>query len=204
MALTQPSAFVTPQEYYARERAADHKSEYYQGEVFAMAGTTTRHSIIGTNLLGELYGRLKGSHCRPHNSDQRVKVAASGLRTYPDASVFCSKMEYDPEDEQRETAVNPTMLFEVLSESTEAYDRGIKSEQYRRIASLQAYVLISQRAAHVEHYERKEDGSWNFTEVSGLNTTMLLPALGIEIPLGDLYAGAELDEPPHLNVVKEG
>lgn len=204
MALPQPSTYVTPQEYYARERKADHKSEYYQGEIFAMAGTNTRHSIIGTNLLGELYGRLKGGHCRPHNSDQRIKVAATGLRAYPDASVFCSKMEYDPEDVQRETAVNPTMLFEVLSESTEAYDRGTKSEQYRRIASLQAYVLISQKTAHVEHYERREDGSWNFTEASGLETAMLLPALGIELLLGDLYAGAELDVPPHLNVVKEG
>ncbi|HSI61466.1 MAG TPA: Uma2 family endonuclease, partial [Candidatus Saccharimonadia bacterium] len=204
MALPQPSSFVTPQEYYARERLADHKSEYYQGEIFAMAGTTTRHSIIGTNLLGELYGRLKGGHSRPHNSDQRIKVAATGLRAYPDASVFCSKMEYDPEDEQRETAVNPTVLFEVLSESTEAYDRGAKSEQYRRIASLQAYVLINQGTAHVEHFERKDDGMWLLTEASGLDATLQLPALSIKLPLGDLYAGAELDAPLHLNVVKEG
>lgn len=126
MALPQSSAYITPQEYYARERAADYKSEYYQGEVFAMAGTTTRHAKIGTNLLGELYGRLKGGHGSTYNSDQRIKVAATGLRAYPDASVFCSKMEYDPEDEQRETAENPTMLFEVLSESTEAYDGGSK------------------------------------------------------------------------------
>ncbi len=204
MALPQPTAFVTPQEYYARERAADFKSEYYQGEVFAMAGSTTRHARIGTNLQGELYGRLKGGHCIPYNSDQRIKVAATGLRTYPDASVFCSRMEYDPDDEQRETAVNPTMLFEVLSDSTEAYDRGTKAEQYRRIVSLQAYALINQGTAHVEHFERQEDGTWRLTEASGLDATLRLSALGIDLPLADLYAGAELDVPPHLNVVKEG
>ncbi|MEZ0276044.1 MAG: Uma2 family endonuclease [Roseimicrobium sp.] len=203
MALPQPTAFVTPQEYYARERAADFKSEYYLGEVFAMAGTTARHARIGSNLLTELNLRLRGGSCASYTSDLRVKVQATGLRTYPDASVFCGKLEFDLEDKWKDTAVNPTMLFEVLSDSTEAYDRGTKAEQYRRIVSLKAYVLINQGTAHVEHFERQEDGTWRLTEASGLDSTLRLSALGIDLPLGDLYAGAELDEPPHLNVVRE-
>jgi Uma2 family endonuclease len=204
MALPQPSPFVTPQEYYARERAADHKSEYYQGEVFAMAGGTARHARIGANLLIGLGSRLRGGSCATFTGDLRVKVQATGLRTYPDASVFCSKMEFDLEDNWKETAVNPTMLFEVLSDSTEAYDRGSKSEQYRRIPSLQAYVLINQGTAHVEHFDRQGDGTWRLSEVSGLDSTLQLPALEIELPLDELYAGVELDVPPLLNVVKEG
>jgi Uma2 family endonuclease len=204
MALPKPSERVTPQEYYARERLADHKSEYYEGEILAMAGGTARHSRIGTNLTIRLGMRLEGGRCVPYNSDLRVKVQPTSLRTYPDASVFCGKIEFDPDDRWKETATNPTMLFEVLSDSTEAYDRGAKSEQYRRIASLKAYVLINQGTAHVEHFEREADGTWRLTEATGLEEVLKLPALGAEIPLAELYAGVEFDELPQLNVVREG
>ncbi len=204
MALPGTVEFVSPQEYYERERLADHKSEYYAGEVFAMAGSTARHSRIASNLLAELHARLKGGRCAPYNSDLRVKVQPTGLRAYPDVSVFCGPLDFDLDDKWKETAVNPTVLCEVLSDSTEAYDRGTKSAQYRRIPSLRAYLLISQNQAHVEHYERGADGTWLLTEAAGLDSTLKLPTLGIDLPLADLYAGAELDEPPSLNVVREG
>lgn len=202
MALPQTTKRCTPQEYYVLERAADYKSEFFGGEIFAMAGSSTRHALVGSNLLGELHARLKGRRCRPYNSDQRIKVKATGLRTYPDVSVFCGRMEYDPDDDQRETAVNPAMLFEVLSESTEGYDRGTKSTHYRSIESLQAYVLVSQHTPHVEMIERQQDGTWRLTEATGLEATLRMPAIEIEMPLAELYAGVEFDEPPQLKLVK--
>ncbi len=204
MPVPRPAERLSPEAYYARERTADHKSEYYAGEVFAMAGSSTRHALITSNVLGELHGRLKGGGCRAYTSDQRIKVQASGLRSYPDVSVFCGRMEYDLEDPWKETAVNPTMLFEVLSDSTLAYDRGVKSGEYRRIPSLRAYMLIDQAAAHVEHYERGSDGSWVLTEAYGLEASIKLTALGIELPLAELYAGVDLDAERRFNVVKEG
>jgi Uma2 family endonuclease len=110
-------------------------------------------------------------------------------------------MEYDPEDDQRDTTVNPTMLLEALSESTEGYDRGTKATHYRRIESLQAYALVSQHEPHVELFERQQDGAWRLTDATGMDATLPMPA--IEIPLADLYAGVEFDEPPHLKVVRE-
>jgi Uma2 family endonuclease len=201
--LSLPTALVTPREYYACERLADHKSEYRHGIVVAMTGKNSRHARIGTNLIAELNLRLRGRRCSAYTGDLRINVQATGLRTYPDASVFCGRPEFDEEDDWNETAINPTMLFEVLSDSTEAYDRGAKAEQYRRMESLLAYVHINQGSAHVEHFESQGDGTWSLTEASGRDSTLWLPVLGIELPLADLYDGAELDEPPCLHVAWE-
>ncbi|HSJ02370.1 MAG TPA: Uma2 family endonuclease [Verrucomicrobium sp.] len=203
MALPKPQVYFTPEEYYALERQTEEKNEYFQGEIFAMSGSTTRHARIGTNLLGELHASLKGKRCTPLNGDQRIKVSASGLRTYPDASVFCGPMEYDPEDSQRDTATNPTMLFEVLSDSTEGYDRGRKSENYRKIVSLQAYALISQDRPHIELFERQEDEHWRLTEASGTTASLALACIGVNLRLEDVYSGVEFDEIPSLTRVKE-
>ncbi len=189
---------LTPQEYYLFERKAPEKHEYFAGEVFAMAGSSTNHSKVGSNVLIELGVRLKGKRCSPYNSDQRIKVKSSGLRTYPDVSVFCGKMEYDEEDDQRHTATNPTVLFEVLSPSTEGYDRGTKAEHYRRIESLQAYALLGQDDAHVELYERQADGSWRLTEARGLDESLRLSVLDLELKLADIYDGVELNPVPQL------
>ena len=147
MTASQPIRRSTPAEYYRLEREAEYKSDYYQGEIFAMAGGTIRHSTICNNLGGELRNRLKGTPCRAYESNLRLKVLATGLRTYPDVSIYCSPLERDPEDPFAETLTNPTALFEVLSPSTEAYDRGLKAGNYRTISSLQAYILISQDRA---------------------------------------------------------
>src|SRR5437016_3013728 len=172
---------LTPAEYLAIERAAELRSEYYRGEMFAMAGGSARHSRIKTNVLVELGVRLKGHECAPYDSDLRVCVAATGLYTYPDASVICGPLEFD--DEHRDTVLNPTVLVEVLSESSEAYDRGKKFNHYRRIESLQEYLLVSQDEPKIEHYLRCDDGSWKLTEAAGLEVTLRLPSLGIDPPL---------------------
>jgi len=181
----------TPAEYYEMERQAVEKHDYYQGEiyeVYAMAGGTSTQSRIKTDLIGILCASLKGQPCQPYDSDQRIRVPATGLRTYPDASVFCGELEYDPDDEQRETATNPSVLFEVLSPSTEGYDRGLKAEHFRQIPSLQAYVLIAQDHPQVEVYARSEgSATWVLTEAKGCEASARIGAIGVSIPLGELY-----------------
>lgn len=131
-----------------------------------------------------------------HALDERSTRQSVPHRTphLPDASVFCDPMTYDDEDPYRETAINPTALFEVLSKSTEAYDRGIKSTQYRLISSLKVHVLVSQEEPHVELYERQDDSSWRFTEVSGKQASLLIASLGIRLSLAELYDRVEFEE----------
>ncbi|MEM7012419.1 MAG: Uma2 family endonuclease [Verrucomicrobiota bacterium] len=179
--------FITPEEYYRMERIATEKHDYYEGEIFNMSGGTTNHSKIKTDLLITLGVQLKGKPCQPLDSDQRVKVMETGLRTYPDASVFCEEIEYDSEDDQKETAINPTVVFEVLSDSNEEYDRGLKATNYRMIESLKAHLLISQNQPHVEMYERMEDGDWRFREVSGLDAEMEIRSIDVSIRLSEIY-----------------
>ena len=187
MTLARPVKRFTPQEYYRLERDAEYRSDYYDGEIFAMAGGTSRHSLIIMNIGGELRQRLKGRPCAAYESNQRLKIKATGLRTYPDLSVYCGTLEYDPEDPESETAMNPTVIFEVLSKSTEGYDRGFKAENYRKIESLKAYAFVSQRAAHVEIYERQTNGKWDLQEASGLDATVTFPSLDVELPLAEIY-----------------
>ncbi len=177
----------TPAEYYTLERAAEYKSDYFAGEIFAMAGGSTRHSLIKTNVSGSLWNRLRGKRCTPYDSDQRLKINSNGLRCYPDAAVYCGPLEYDSEDGQSETATNPTVIFEVLSKSTEAYDRGLKAEGYRTIESLKAYVLVSQDRPHVEIQERLPDGTWRLSWTAGLEGVVRLPEIEVELPLSELY-----------------
>jgi Uma2 family endonuclease len=187
MTRPQPLKRFTPEEYYLLERDAAYKSDYYDGEIFAMAGGTSRHSIIAVNIAGELRQQLKGRPCAPYESNQRLKVNATGLRVYPDVSVYCGPLEYDERDSGSETATNPTLLFEVLSRSTEAYDRGFKAENYRRIATLRAYVLVSQESPHVEVYERQSDDSWIFREEKELGAVIPLSAIGVTLALREIY-----------------
>lgn len=185
----------TPEQYYELERKAGHKSEFINGEIVAMAGGSSRHSLIKTNLLGELRSALKGRPCAPYDSDQRLRVPETGLRTYPDAAVYCGKLEYDPEDNQSETATNPTAVFEVLSDSTEAYDRGAKASHYRRLASLKAYILISQHLPLVEIFQVTPGKGWTVSEVSGLDANLAIPCLDISISLAEIYDRITFDGP---------
>ena len=173
-------------EYLEIERAAEFKSEFFGGEVFAMAGGTFRHSLISTNLAGELRTQLKGHHCTPYNSDLRVKIAATGLLTYPDVSVICGAPEFL--DGIEDTVLNPTLLAEVLSDSTEAYDRGKKFEHYRQIGTLRGYLLVSQKEPRIEQFSRQPDGRWLLIEAAGLDATLEVPSLHITLSLAEVFA----------------
>ncbi len=153
-----PKKPLTPQEYLARERLAEFRSEYYRGEVFAMAGASMQHTLIKDNLAAEARGQLKETPCRVMTSDMRVKVDVTGLYTYPDIAIV--RDEPQLEDDVFDTLLNPRALVEVLSDSTEKYDRGTKFAHYRQIPSLQEYVLIAQDRLLMERYVRQADQSW--------------------------------------------
>ena len=188
MGLPQRVAALTSAEYLAIERIAPYRSEYFRGEMFAMAGGSPTHSRIKTNILGELRNRLKGNPCAPYDSDLRIKCP-TGLYTYPDVSVICSELELD--DEQKDTVLNPTLLIEVLSKNTEAYDRGKKFDHYRTIPSLREYVLVSQEEPMIQRFLRNDDNTWTMNAVTDLNQSIRLQSLGIEIPLAEVYERVE-------------
>jgi Uma2 family endonuclease len=192
MGLPQRVRKLTAAEYLNIERAAAYRSEYFDGEMFAMAGGSPRHSLIKVNICGEIRARLKRSPCTACDSDLRILVSATGLYTYPDASVICGPLEF--EDQRRDTVLNPTLLVEVLSDSTEAYDRGKKFSHYRQIASLREYLLVSQEEAKIERFLRNDNGTWTLTEAAGLEATLPLRSLGIEICLGEVFDKVDFSE----------
>jgi Uma2 family endonuclease len=186
MALPEPSARLTEAQYLALERAAEFKSEFFDGEMFAMAGGTPQHSLIATNLAGEFRNRLKGGHCVAYNADLRVKVEATGLFTYPDLSVICGPLRFAAGTD--DTVVNPTVIVEVLSDSTEAYDRGRKFEHYRQIPTLQDYLVVSQKGPRLEQFIRQAEGRWLLNEAAGMDQHLEVPSLRISISLAEVFA----------------
>jgi len=189
MALAEPIQGLTEAEYFEIERRAEFKSEFFDGEMFAMASGTTPHSLIATNAIGEIHALLKGRPCVVFNSDMRVKIEATGLITYPDVTVVCGPQQFAGEKEG--ALINPTVLVEVLSDSTEAYDRGRKFEHYRQIPSMQEYLLISQTEPHLEQFIRREAGQWLLREAVGLDATIDLPSLKITLALSDVFANVK-------------
>jgi Uma2 family endonuclease len=185
---------LTPAEYLAIERTAEYKSEFYRGEMFAMAGARYEHNVVKDNLIGLYYERLKGGKCRTLSSDMKVKVSRTGLYTYPDLILVCGESEF--EDENHDVLLNPQVVFEVLSDSTEKYDRGMKFLHYRRVESLREYVLVAQDQPLVERYVRLPDGSWELTEFSDPNGEFSLASIPVHIPLSAVYAGVDLPESP--------
>ncbi|MBV9657728.1 MAG: Uma2 family endonuclease [Verrucomicrobia bacterium] len=187
---------LTPEEYLTIERAAPFKSEFVNGEMYAMAGGSLLHALITNNVSGSLWSRLRGGRCRAYSNDLRVHVPDTGLYTYPDVSVVCGEPQLV--SDQKDNLTNPTLLVEVLSPSTEKYDRGGKFLHYQRIASLRDFLLVSQDQARVEHYARQPSqlNQWLLTVVTGLESTLALPSLGIELPLTEIYDGVELPAVP--------
>ena len=153
--IARAERLFTPEEYLTIERNSDFKSEYVGGKIYAMAGASLEHSIITINVAGEFYTQVKGAPCRTYSSDMRVRVSSTGLYTYPDVTVVCGEPEYL--DDRGDVLLNPTVIVEVLLPSTEAYDRGEKSEHYRRLPSLTYYIVIAQDRRWVEHYARQGD-----------------------------------------------
>jgi Uma2 family endonuclease len=186
MAIADPVRRLSEAEYLEIERRAEFKSEFLEGEMFAMSGGTRWHSLIACNVISAMTSQLKGSPCLVLNSDMRVKVQTSGLYTYPDVSVACGENQL--EDENGDTLLNPTVIVEVLSETREAYDRGKKFEMYRQIPSLREYLLVSQHKPLVEQYIRQDGEEWLLRAVAGLEGKVSLPSLGITIAMADVYS----------------
>ena len=187
---SQPRTFLTPEQYLAIERAAEYKSEYYAGEMFAMSGAREAHNLIQGNLYVELRRQLRQRACRFYTSDMRVRVNASGLCTYPDATALCGEPQFL--DDVRDTLLNPDLIVEVLSPSTEAYDRGRKFEHYRTIESLREYLLISTERVSAELFVRQADGRWLLSAATNREDVLDLQSVGCGIALADLYEDVDL------------
>jgi Uma2 family endonuclease len=178
----------TPEEYLALERRATYKSEYLDGFITAMAGSSRRHSLIAGNVFAAIHAGIRGRPCEAHQGDLRVKVSAAGLYTYPDVVALCGEARF--EDAELDTLLNPNVIVEVLSESTEAYDRGKKAGHYRQLESLTDHVLISQDEVRVEHYERRGE-EWVLREIADPEGTLRLVSIGCELPLREIYERVE-------------
>lgn len=181
----QPNGYLTPQEYLDRERQADHKSEYLDGTIIAMVGTSRIHNLIVWNVLASLHRQMRGRACEAYGNDMRVKVSPTGLYTYPDVAALCGAVQL--EDAHQDTLLNPSTIIEVLSPSTEAYDRGAKFAHYRALTSLKEYVLIAQDSPHIELYERQPDNRWLLTAVEGLKASVAMPSINCLFTLAEVY-----------------
>jgi len=181
----KPQQFFTIEEYFVLEEQADHRSEYYGGEVFAMAGGTANHNRIARNSVIALGSALAGKPCEVFVSDMRVWVKRVKLYTYPDVMVICGGIDFAPK--RKDTVTNPVVLFEVLSPSTEGYDRGKKFEFYRTLLSLKEYVLVDQERVHIEHYRLLDNRQWVLTVLDDAAERLALDSIGVELSLAAIY-----------------
>ncbi|QQS47650.1 MAG: Uma2 family endonuclease [Acidobacteriota bacterium] len=186
---SQPKVRITPEEYLAIERQAEYKSEYLNGEVFAMAGGTRQHNTITVNVASSLHTQLRKRQCVVYSSDQRVKVIATGLYTYPDVTVLCGDAEFDDGD----TLTNPTVIIEVLPKSTAGYDRNEKFAHFRKAPSLAEYVLISQSRPHIELYTRQPDGQWLLSESDDPAASIRLVSIDCSLALSEVYEKVDFE-----------
>lgn len=179
--------FYTEDEYIELERLAETKSEYIHGEIFAMAGGKPRHSALAVNIVGAILTRLRsrGSPCIVFGSDQRIRSDVTVMYTYADVVVACAPRFHW---KHTDTLTNPTVIVEVLSKSTEGYDRGAKFAHYQTMPGFAEYVLVSQSEHRIEHFKRLESGQWLLTTYQGDDAILELPALECSIPLGEIYA----------------
>jgi Uma2 family endonuclease len=190
---TQPKTFLTPEQYLEIERKAEYKSQYYRGEMFAMAGASRAHNLLVAHLLRDIGQQLRGKPCEVYPSDMRVRVSATGLYTYPDVVAVCDEPKLL--DNQLDTLLNPHLIVEVLSPSTEAYDRGRKFEHYQTIESLREYLLLATERVRADLYTRQPDGRWLLTSATRLEESLDLQSVGCSLSLAGLYERVDLAEP---------
>jgi len=190
---TNPTTRLTPEQYLEIERKAEVKSEYLNGEMFAMGGAREGHNLIGLNLGAEVRQQLRKTACRTYVNDMRVRVNTTGLYTYPDLAAVCGEPAFL--DDHRDTLLNPNLIAEVLSPSTERYDRGRKFEHYRSIESVAEYLLVSSDRVNAELYTRQTDGTWILRAVNTLEDTLELQSIGVRLTLADLYDKVDLTQP---------
>jgi len=191
---TAPHRRLTEAEYLIMGRAAATESEFYHGEMFVMAGARRNHNLIVTNISRELSEQLRKGPCEVYQGDMRVKVAKTGLYTYPDVVVSCN----DPRflDDEDDTLLNPTLLVEVLSESTAKYVRNLKSRLYRKLPSLKQYVIVEQDEPLIEVYTRSPSGEWKLSDASELTHSVSLKSISCKLSLADVYEKVKLPKVP--------
>jgi Uma2 family endonuclease len=187
VALPQKSTRMTETEYLAFDRNNEIKHEYLNGEVFAMAGASWEHNLICAAIIIALGSQLRGKSSRVTSSNLRLNITATGLYTYPDISVICGEPIFV--DGEFDTITNPTVIIEILSPSSEAYDRGKKSQHYREVKTLQDYLLVAQDKAHIERYTRQEDGQWLLKDAKGLEAAIEITSIGCTLQLVEVYEG---------------
>ena len=179
----------TPEEYFAMEENVEYKSEYYHGELFAMAGCTPNHNQITVNLVTMLNTALQNTPCRIFTSDMRIQVNRRKHYAYPDVSIVCGELEFA--EDRNDMITNPIVIFEVLSEFTKDYDRGSKFTAYRNISTLQDYILIDQEEIHIEYFHKNEVDKWVLEEYKDIGDTLKIYVLDLEILVQDIYARVE-------------
>ncbi len=180
----------TVEEYLAFEREINQKCEFHDGEVFAMAGGSSNHTILCRNIHGELWSRLKGSDCESFTGELKVYIEQANSYVYPDASVICGETDWS--NKEAGVATNPTVIIEVLSPGSQEYDRGDKFFKYRQLSSLKEYVLIDQERFVVDVFSRQAASDlWRISRVAGLDQELVLSSVNLAIPMKDLYLGVE-------------
>jgi Uma2 family endonuclease len=182
---SQPKTYLTPEEYLASERQAEYKNEYVDGEIFAMTGASRRHNLITVNLGREISQQLKGRACEAYAGDMRVRIPSKRMYTYPDVVVVCDEPQF--EDDYLDTLLNPTAIIEVLSKSTERYDRFKKFAFYRTIESLAEYILVAQHEHRVEQYTKQPDGRWLLTDHGSPEGVVELASIQCTLALREVY-----------------
>ena len=185
----QRKPYATVEQYLAIERVALEKSEYYDGEMFLMAGASEQHNLIASNIMFELTKCFRPRGCRVYGSDMRIYTRTTGLFSYADAVVVCGKPEFY--DDKRDILTNPMLITEVLSPSTAEYDREKKFELYKGSPSFQDYLLIEQQEAKVEHWQKVETGEWLVSQYVGLEAVLEIPRYELEIPLSEIYLNVD-------------
>lgn len=183
---------LTSEQYLAKEREAEFKSEYINGEIFAMAGASREHNQISSNIVISLGSQLLDKPCSVYSSDMKVKIAKANKYTYPDIVATCDPQHF--EDDHTDVLLNPSVIIEILSDSTEAYDRGLKFFHYQRLESLREYLLVSQKFCHVEKYERQANNLWAYSEFHDVDDAVNINTLNCTLPLKEIYRKVELKE----------
>ena len=181
---------LSVEEYLQFEKASRDKHEYFKGEIFAMAGAGARHNVIFSNLFGDLAYRLKGKPCKPYGSDLRVHIPENSLFTYPDISIICG--EIIPSQVDADTAVQPTVIIEILSPSTRNYDQGIKFKLYREIPTLKEFITIDSESIGIEAYRINSQGNWELKDYRSIDETLTIPSVGLSLSLKEIYEGTKL------------
>lgn len=187
----QPHPYITEEDYLLFERASSVKHEYYNGRIYAMTGAKESHNLINGNIIAALHPQLRQKPCRIYPNDMRVKVLKTGLNAYPDVVIICGQPQFT--DATHDTITNPVVIFEILSASTERYDRGVKFQNYRTVETLQDYILIAQDHRHIEHFARQENGLWLLQEVTASHDAIRIQSVDCTLSIENVYEKVDFE-----------